>query len=147
MQNKTLREVCASCGVSRRAVQGYEKCGLVKPTGRTSRGYLLYDRETEEQILHIKQLQSFGFSLKEVKSYLCEMSSKEKLIALREKLERLRNQELQMVDFIMHADALRESLKEMNCDEFYPATHHEEIQNNFFRNCLNSVKNGKKPKK
>ena len=30
----TLREVCDLLGVSRRAVQGYEKVGLVEPSGR-----------------------------------------------------------------------------------------------------------------
>lgn len=33
MNTMTLREVCDSLGVSRRTVQGYEKAGLVKPTG------------------------------------------------------------------------------------------------------------------
>lgn len=40
MNSMTLREVCDSLGISRRTVQGYEKEGLVAPTGKTERGYL-----------------------------------------------------------------------------------------------------------
>ena len=35
MAEMTLRELCDSLGVSRRAVQGYEKAGLVSPEGKT----------------------------------------------------------------------------------------------------------------
>ena len=44
MEEMTLREICLSIGVSRRAVQGYEKAKLVSDTGKTKRGHLLYDR-------------------------------------------------------------------------------------------------------
>lgn len=45
MAEMTLRELCDSLGVSRRAVQGYEKAGLVSPEGKNERGYLLYSEE------------------------------------------------------------------------------------------------------
>ena len=45
MAEMTLRELCDSLGVSRRAVQGYEKAGLVSPEGKNERGYLLYSGE------------------------------------------------------------------------------------------------------
>lgn len=38
MKDMTLREVCSTIGVSRRAVQGYEKEALVSATGKNSRG-------------------------------------------------------------------------------------------------------------
>ena len=38
MAEMTLRELCDSLGVSRRAVQGYEKAGLVSPEGKNERG-------------------------------------------------------------------------------------------------------------
>ena len=66
----TLKEVCFEYGVTRRAVQGYEKNGLVAPTGRTARGYNLYDCEAQARILLIKRLQKFGFSLREVGEFL-----------------------------------------------------------------------------
>lgn len=36
MSEITLREVCEKLGVSRRAVQGYEKAGLVTASGKTA---------------------------------------------------------------------------------------------------------------
>lgn len=39
----TLREICEALEVSRRAIQGYEKAGLVVATGRNKYGHLLYD--------------------------------------------------------------------------------------------------------
>ena len=56
MDAMTLREICDSLEVSRRAVQGYEKVGLVKPTGKTERGHLLYDERMQERIKEIAEI-------------------------------------------------------------------------------------------
>lgn len=66
MNEITLREVCDFFGVSRRAVQGYEKAGLVSATSRNRRGYLLYDGNSQERIKKIKLFQEMGFSIKEI---------------------------------------------------------------------------------
>ena len=66
MEN-TLREICTATGVSRRAVQGYEKLNLVTPTGKNERGYLLYDTNAQRRIARIKMFQDFGFALKDIK--------------------------------------------------------------------------------
>ncbi len=63
---RTLKEVCDELVVSRRAVQGYEKAGLVTATGKNQRGYLLYDDESQARIKKIKLFQEMGFSLKEI---------------------------------------------------------------------------------
>ena len=67
---KTLREICDELNVSRRAVQGYEKMGLVAASSRTERGYLLYDLDTYERIKVIKFYQELGYSLKEIKEII-----------------------------------------------------------------------------
>ena len=41
MSEITLRELYDAFGISRRAVQGYEKAGLVSATSKNKRGYLL----------------------------------------------------------------------------------------------------------
>lgn len=69
MSEITLKQVCEKYGVTRRAVQGYEKQNLVQATGKTDRGYLLYDDRAQEQIKFIKMLQNFGFSIKEIADY------------------------------------------------------------------------------
>lgn len=62
----TLREVCTATNVSRRAVQGYEKAGLVRASGKTSRGYLIYNEETQERIRQIRLYQQLGFSIRKI---------------------------------------------------------------------------------
>ena len=64
-----LREICELTGVTRRAVQGYEKEGLVRPSSKNKQGYLLYDQEAVVRIKEIKLFQERGFSLKEIKSF------------------------------------------------------------------------------
>ena len=67
MKYMTLREVCNDFGVSRRAVQGYEKANLVSASGKNERGYLLYDEDSQERIKRIKLFQQMGFTIKEIK--------------------------------------------------------------------------------
>ena len=51
MENcRTLHEICDAVGVTRRAVQGYEKAGLVCATDRNKYGHLLYDEESQQRI-------------------------------------------------------------------------------------------------
>ena len=65
-KSKTLSELCSTLQVSRRAIQGYEKTGLVVASGKNKYGHLLYDAEAEERIRRIKLYQQLGFRLKEI---------------------------------------------------------------------------------
>ena len=67
--SKTLHEISEEIGVSRRAVQGYEKAGLVAATGKNKYGHLLYDEYSLKRIEQIKLYQQFGFSIREI----CEL--------------------------------------------------------------------------
>lgn len=66
----TLREVCDKTKVSRRAVQGYEKAGLVCASGKNRYGYLIYDAHSQERIRQIKLFQQLGFKIKEIKEII-----------------------------------------------------------------------------
>lgn len=70
MTKMTLRQVCEETGISRRAIQGYEKAGLICPDGRTERGYLLYSQRTIEKMILIKLLQNLGFTVKEIRGLI-----------------------------------------------------------------------------
>lgn len=94
MEN-TLREVCAAARVSRRAVQGYEKAGLVSATGRNDRGYLLYDAAAQKRIEQVKMYQEFGFSIKEIVAIIDAPEDVLKA-ALLERLERLKDEQVCM---------------------------------------------------
>lgn len=69
MGDLLLREICRITGVSRRAIQGYEKECLVMPCGKNKYGYLLYSSTTIERIKEIKLYQERGFTLKEIKVF------------------------------------------------------------------------------
>ena len=84
----TLKAVCCHVGVTRRAIQGYEKAGLVKPIDKNKYGHLLYDEAAIEKIAMIKQYQNFGFSIKEIK-VLQNLPQEEYLEKLKGKLTSL----------------------------------------------------------
>ncbi len=65
---RTLREVCVMLHLSRRAIQGYEEMGLVKPSSRNKYGHLLYDEKAVGRIAGIQFCQKIGLSLKEISS-------------------------------------------------------------------------------
>lgn len=87
----TLREVCNLLGVTRRAVQGYEKVGLVEAFGRNKYGYLLYDELAVEKIKTIKQYQEFGFSVKEIK-VLSQVPTEEYVTMMTNRLSKMKEE-------------------------------------------------------
>lgn len=99
MADMTLREVCGEMGVSRRAVQGYEKAALVAATGRNDRGHLLYDTAAQERIRRIKLYQDMGFSLKQIKLIIDDSGPMRRKALIRQK-EKLRREARQKTDMI-----------------------------------------------
>lgn len=65
-----LRQVCAELNISRRTIQGYEKEGLVSPSGKNKYGHLLYGEAERERIRLVRFYQQVGFPLKEIKALL-----------------------------------------------------------------------------
>ena len=66
MSIRTLREVCEVLGISRRTIQGYEELGLLVPSGKNERGWLLYDEACQERIKLLRFYQNAGFQGKEI---------------------------------------------------------------------------------
>ena len=62
----TLRELCRTLGVSRRAVQGYESHNLLSPSGKSPMGHLIYDADAQRRVQQIHQYQKYGFHLREI---------------------------------------------------------------------------------
>lgn len=67
---QTLRQMCAELKISRRTVQGYEKAGLVAPSGKNKYGYLLYGETERERIRLIRFYQQMEFRLREIKELM-----------------------------------------------------------------------------
>ena len=84
---RTLREITEELGISRRAVQGYEKAGLVKPTARNKYGHLLYDERAVAAMAVIQYFQKLGFGIKDITKL-----TREKKEALQRELEEHRDQ-------------------------------------------------------
>lgn len=105
----TLREICEAASVTRRAVQGYERMGLVSSTGRNSRGYLLYDTSSQERIKTIRMYQSLGFSLKEIKEII-DASNEVKRQAIQERIVRLEEEGNHIEGLIQKAYELLDAL-------------------------------------
>lgn len=102
MKDMTLREVCSTIGVSRWAVQGYEKEALVSATGKNDRGYLLYDAAAQNRIKKIKLYQDMGFSLKQIKQIIDDTGPtlRNALTQQREKLKADIHQKNAMISII-----------------------------------------------
>jgi len=65
-----MGDLTKACGVSDQAVRLYERMGLLKPVGKTVKGYRIYDAGSVETLRFIKQAQRSGFILDEIKALL-----------------------------------------------------------------------------
>ncbi len=101
-QMMTLREVCIVTNVSRRAIQGYEKAGLLSCSAKTERGYLLYDKEMQERIKEIKLYQEIGFRIKEIEGIIDSANSvrRQALEQQLVKLEQRREQDEALIETV-----------------------------------------------
>lgn len=62
-----IGEVSKQSGIGIEALRFYEKSGLLDKPSRTYSGYRVYDAEVLERLAFIKQAQTLGFSLDEIK--------------------------------------------------------------------------------
>ncbi len=100
---KTLSQVCAELNVSRRAIQGYEKIGLVSPAGKNKYDHLLYGEPERERIRIIRFYQQLGFTLKEIKVLLSSCPSERKA-AIRAKVTELEAKNVRLQELIRQAE-------------------------------------------
>lgn len=66
----TVHEVSKRTGVSIRALQYYDKIGLLPPAEYTQAGYRLYDDAALERLQQILLFREMEFSLKEIQTIL-----------------------------------------------------------------------------
>ena len=109
MKELTLRELCEMYNVSRRAVQGYEKHGLVSATGRTNKGYLLYDESAQQTVARIKRFQDYGFSVKEIGTFISSTAHIQKELLV-EKLTELKVKKINTEKCINEVEKILEKM-------------------------------------
>ena len=108
---KTLREIYKTTGITRRAIQGYEKLGLVTATEKNKYGYLLYDENEVKRIEKIKLYQQFGFQLREIKELIDAPGSIAKE-TLERRVEKMMEEQKKLNTLIRQAKALIEELNQ-----------------------------------
>lgn len=70
MSMRRIGEFAALAGVTADTIRYYETIELLPPASRTSAGYRLYDDKDLARVRFVKQAQSLGLSLTEIKSLL-----------------------------------------------------------------------------
>jgi DNA-binding transcriptional MerR regulator len=71
----TIGKLASAVDVSTDTIRYYERLGLLPRAGRTQAGYRLYSAEQIERLRFIKQAQSLGLSLDEIKGLLPEQGA------------------------------------------------------------------------
>ena len=65
-----ISEITKLLGVSRKALQEYDKMDLVHPTATTEGGYWLYDEDAVGRISTIQLFSMVGYTRKEIKEFI-----------------------------------------------------------------------------
>ena len=65
-----IGEVASAVGVSRDTIRYYEQMNLIPRPGRTRAGYRIYTDEDVERLRFIKQAQTLGLSLEEIRGLM-----------------------------------------------------------------------------
>ncbi|MBQ1482793.1 MAG: MerR family transcriptional regulator [Erysipelotrichaceae bacterium] len=66
----SLRQIREKTGISRKAIQGYEKHGLIKASGKDRYGHLLYEEAALKKIIRIRFFQKLGFTVSEIGDFI-----------------------------------------------------------------------------
>ena len=90
-QSKTLHQIKDELGLSRKAIQGYEKHELIRSCGKDKFGHLLYDEKTVEKIIRIRFFQKLGFEVSQIKEFI-DLPEKELTPILKTRKEHITNQ-------------------------------------------------------
>lgn len=110
---KTLQEIHNTLGITRCAIQGYEKMGLVRASDKNKYGYLLYGENELRRIEKIKMYQEFGLKLKEIKE-LIDAPNHIVKAALERQVEKLKKEQEKLNTLISQAEAV---IKELNKEQ------------------------------
>ena len=114
----TVNQVSNLTGVSIRALQYYDKIGLLKPSGHTKAGYRLYDDAALERLQQILLFKELAFSLKEIKKIVDAPDfDKGKALEQQIKLLTLKKERLEkVIDFAL--EIKKTGGKKMNFEAF-----------------------------
>lgn len=105
-----ISEVTKLVGVSRKALQEYDKMDLVHPTATTEGGYWLYNEDAVGKISTIQLFSMVGYTRKEIKEFIDTVTGFDHLEArqarYRDAIERLKKKRAQLDGLISMAEAM-----------------------------------------
>lgn len=109
-----IGEVSKKSGTGIEALRFYEKSGLLDKPDRTYSGYRMYSSEVLERLAFIKQAQTLGFSLDEIKLLIGQKKKGESPCFEAREIIRRRLDELnEKIDqLVKHRDEVTEALTE-----------------------------------
>ncbi len=123
----TIKQVSEASGATIRALQHYDRIGLLRPGSRSSSGYRLYQDEDLLRLQQVLLLKSMGFGLKDIACMLSDAGT-DREAALRKHRGMLIDRLGQMNRLICLVDrsleAIREGRKEM-MKELFEGFDHE----------------------
>jgi len=113
-----IGEVAKQSGVSVATLRYYESLKLLDPADRGENGYRYYDRDTVQQVKFIRQAQSLGFSLDEIRQVMnvrdrgeapCDLVQ----TLLQQKIDQLTIQAQQILSFKAELETYRDRWSKM----------------------------------
>ena len=115
---KTVHEVSALTGMSIRALQYYDRIGLLPPAKRTEAGYRLYDERALERLQQIMLFRALEFPLEDIKKIL-ESPGFDRLQALNDQITLLKMRRQHLDGLIDMAERMKtEGVNEMSFQAF-----------------------------
>lgn len=105
-----ISEITKQVGVSRKALQEYDKMDLVHPTATTEGGYWLYDEEAVGKITTIQLFSMVGYTRKEIKEFIDTVTGfdhlEERKARYEDAIERLKKKRAQLDSLISIAETM-----------------------------------------
>lgn len=105
-----ISEITKLVGTSRKALQEYDKLGLVHPTATTEGGYWLYDKDAVQKISTIQLFSMVGYTRKEIKEFIDTVTGfdhlEERQARYQDAIERLKKKRKQLDSLISMAETM-----------------------------------------
>ena len=105
-----ISEITKQVGVSRKALQEYDRLDLVHPTTTTEGGYWLYDEDAVGKISTIQLFSMVGYTRKEIKEFIDTITGfdhlEERKARYEDAIERLKQKRAQLDSLISIAETM-----------------------------------------
>ncbi|MCR4632543.1 MAG: MerR family transcriptional regulator [Erysipelotrichaceae bacterium] len=103
----SLRQIKEKTGISRKAIQGYEKHSLIRASGKDRYGHLLYEEEVLKKIIKIRFFQKLGFTVSQIGTFI-DGSEEELMEKLNEGKDELQKKIIKLHKLSQEIDGLIE---------------------------------------